>query len=45
MSGVRFSKIMSFATAALVLIAATLAALPKQQDGRIGHPPHASLMR
>lgn len=45
MSGVRFSKIVSFATATLVLIAVTLAALPKQQDGRIGHPPHTALLR
>jgi hypothetical protein len=44
MSSVLFSKIMSFAAAALVLIAATVAAVP-QHDGRIGHGPRASLAR
>jgi len=44
MSDVLLSKIMFFAAAALVLIAATVAALP-QHDGRLGRSPQATFVR
>ncbi|MBX6329566.1 MAG: hypothetical protein IRY89_13430 [Pseudolabrys sp.] len=42
MGDILVGKILSFAAAALLMIAAVAAAVPRQPDGRLGIPPHAA---